>query len=104
MLAALAVGGASCGVICAVQRGSTGVLAPSERRPGQVSKNLPLGPHCSTAKRIPGESTPLHSFIGPHQRIWSLVLVWLSCPVTDDPGGVAARSPGRALTADRDVA
>ena len=58
MLAALAVGGASCGVICAVQRGSTGVLAPSERRPGQVSKNLPLGPHCSTAKRIPGESTP----------------------------------------------
>ncbi|WP_233492059.1 hypothetical protein, partial [Auritidibacter sp. NML100628] len=43
--------------------------------------------------------TPLHSFVGPHQRIWSLVLVWFFCPVIDDPGGVAARSPGRALTA-----
>ena len=33
--------------------------------------------------------------------VWSLVLVWLICPVIDDPGGVAARSPGCALTADR---
>lgn len=47
---------------------------------------------------------PLHLLVGPHQRIWSLALVWLSCPVIDDPGGVAARGPGRALTADRDTA
>lgn len=38
---------------------------------------------------------------GPRTGVWSLVLVWLVCPVSDDPGGVAARNPGRALTADR---
>lgn len=44
MLAAPAVGGASGGASCAAQRGSTGVLAPSESPAGQVSTSLPLGP------------------------------------------------------------
>ena len=46
MLAAPAVGGAgaSGGVTCAVQRGSTGAFAPSELRPGQVSTSFPLAP------------------------------------------------------------
>lgn len=44
MLAAPAVGGASGGVSCAVERGSTGVFAPSESPAGQVSTSLPLAP------------------------------------------------------------
>ena len=42
------------------------------------------------AQEAPRPGRPLHSLVGPHQRIWSLALVWLSCPVIDDPGGVAA--------------
>ncbi|PMD06196.1 hypothetical protein CJ199_02100 [Brevibacterium paucivorans] len=40
---------ASGGASCAVQRGSTRVLAPSESPAGQVSTSLPLGPQCEAS-------------------------------------------------------
>lgn len=47
----------------------------------------------------PEHRNPLHSLVGPQRRTLLLALVWLSCPVIDDPGG-AARSSGRELTAN----
>src|SRR5699024_3472054 len=58
----------------------------------------------STSVRYEYRGLPVTLIRGSPPGIWSLALVWLPCPVVDDPGGVAARCPGRAPAADRDTA
>lgn len=60
MLAAPAAGGASGGVSCAVERGSTDVLAPSGSPAGQASTSLPLGPPKTRSSKLPVRTKGRH--------------------------------------------
>lgn len=72
MLVAPAVGGASGGASCAVRRGLTGALAPSESPAGQVSTSLPLGPpHAQGPAQdiVDGSGSDLVAVLGPGEGV-----------------------------------
>src|SRR5699024_149362 len=88
------------------RRRSAGRAYGRRSTPIQVRRTTARGGACVErwVRESASSASPVTLIRGSPPGIWSLALVWLPRPVVDDPGGVAARCPGRTLTANRDTA